>query len=87
MKFEKPADYNKLTDIILMDPKRAEAEFQDVNALEYFNNNPIIHTILGPFLGMDANKVSLSGAVKNINSIRFSHGLDFVPKGAMITFA
>ena len=85
LKFEKPADYNKLTDIIFMDPKRAEEEFQNVNALEYFNNNPIIHTILGPFLGMDANKVSLSGAVKNINSIRFSHGLDFVPKGAMIT--
>ena len=85
LKFEKTADYNKLTDIILMDPKRVESEFQEVNALEYFNNNPIVHTILGPFLGMDANKVSLSGAVKNINSIRFSHKLDFVPKGAMIT--
>ena len=85
LKYEKMSDYNKLTDIIFMDPKRAELEFQNVNALEYFNNNPIIHTILGPFLGMDANKVSLSGAVKNINSIRFSHGLDFVPKGAMIT--
>jgi len=56
---------NKLANIILICKERAITEYINVNAYEYFNKNKVIQTLLGPFLGMDANKVSLSGFYKN----------------------
>jgi len=50
-----------------------------VNALNYFDGNPIIQTIIGPFLGLDANKVSLSGVMKNIYSVTDSTTYPFTP--------
>jgi uncharacterized protein with NAD-binding domain and iron-sulfur cluster len=63
-------DYYKYTDFLWLCKDRIMKQY-DINAYDYFDENPIVQTILGPFLGMDANKVSLSGAIKNIYSIIF----------------
>lgn len=67
-KYSNIDDYYKLVNLTVECKDRLLNEYQNVNALEYFNNNPIAKTIMGPFLGMDANRVSLSGAMKNIIS-------------------
>jgi len=67
----KNADYallNKILDITTISKDRAINMYDDINAYEYFNKDPIIQSIMGPFLGMDANTLSLSGYYKNIIS-------------------
>jgi hypothetical protein len=64
-------NYYKYTDFLLMDGDRIIRDY-DINAYEYFDKNPIVQTILGPLLGMDANKVSLAGSMKNLYSMRKS---------------
>ncbi len=70
------SDYHKFFQILLLCKERIYKEY-DINAYEYFNKNPIIQTILGPFLGLDANKVSLAGAMKNLYSTTNSKRYDF----------
>ena len=60
---------NKLLEIVTICKDRAINEYDNVNAYEHFEKNDIIHTILGPFLGMEGNKVSLSSFMKNVYSI------------------
>ena len=57
---------NKLLNLTCICKDRAITEYNDTNAYNYFNQNKMMQTILGPFLGMDANKVSVSGFYKNL---------------------
>ena len=57
-------NYHKLTDILCICYDRI-MECYDINAYEYSDKNDVFHAICGPFLGMDAKKVSLSGIYKN----------------------
>jgi hypothetical protein len=54
-----------------MSKERVLESYDNVNALEYFDYNPVVESIIGPFLGLDARKVSLSGLMKNIYSVSF----------------
>ncbi len=71
---------NKLADITTICRERAINEYDNVNANKYFNNNDIIKTVLGPFLGLEANKLSLSGYYKNLLSISDKRNFSFTPK-------
>ncbi len=57
---------NKLLNLTCICKKRAITEYNNTNAYNYFNRNKIMQTVLGPFLGMDANKVSVAGFYKNL---------------------
>jgi hypothetical protein len=74
----KVSDYHKICEVLILSKERLMRDY-DINAYEYFNKNPIVQTILGPFLGMDANKVSLAGAIKNIYATTDTTSYDFVP--------
>jgi uncharacterized protein with NAD-binding domain and iron-sulfur cluster len=64
------SDIEKLLSLLLQSKERLINDYKDVNLLEYFNDNPVVKAIVGPFLGMDAKKVSLSGALKNLLSVQ-----------------
>lgn len=84
----KTGDFNTLNKILNLGficRDRALNDYQDVNAYHYFNKNPIIQSILGPILGMDANKVSLSGFYKNIYSVSDKRRFNFSPTDTLIT--
>ena len=77
-------NYYKYTDFFFLDRDRIMRDY-DINAYEYFDKNPIVQTILGPFLGMDANKVSLSGAMKNMYAALSRKKYYFSTKKALLT--
>jgi uncharacterized protein with NAD-binding domain and iron-sulfur cluster len=84
----KDIDYtllNKILNIATICKDRAINAYDDINAYEYFNKNPIIQSIMGPFLGMDANKLSLSGYYKNIISTSDSSKFYFTPTDTRIS--
>jgi len=60
-------EYYKLTDFFCLDIKRIEKDY-DVRVVDYFPNNKIAETIVGPILGLETKKVSLSAAYKNLCS-------------------
>jgi uncharacterized protein with NAD-binding domain and iron-sulfur cluster len=69
LKTVKPDNYYKIADIFCMHYDRIMKYYDDVNAYEYSDHNEIFHAICGPFLGMDAKKVSLAGVYKNLCSV------------------
>jgi hypothetical protein len=89
--------YYKITDILFLhkdrfapvrveDPQSNWSKTDyDINALEHFDKNPIIQTILGPYLGMDANKVSYSGAMKNLYACSDNTKYSFTPTDVLLT--
>lgn len=76
----------KIAELFCMSKERVFNEYDNINALEYFDNNIIIKVIIGPFLGLDAMKVSLSGLMKNIYSL-FGQKIDydFIPKTRVLS--
>jgi len=76
---------NKLADITTICRNRAINNYDNIYANEYFNNNNIIKTVLGPFLGLEANKLSLSGYYKNLLSITDTRKYNFTPKKTRIS--
>lgn len=59
---------DRLLKMSMMCKDRAINDYDHIHAYHYFNKNPIVQTILGPYLGLEANKVSLSGFMKNVYS-------------------
>lgn len=76
---------NKLLNLFTIHRERAIHEYDNINAFDYFDNNSIIQTIMGPFLGMDANKISLSGYYKNVLSVSDWRSYHFTPKETRIS--
>jgi len=76
LSYMKLSEYHKLFELFMICKERIYKDY-DINAYEYFNKNPIVQTILGPFLGLDANKVSLAGAIKNLYSTTDTKVYDF----------
>ena len=76
---------NKIADIATISKERAINEYDHVNAYKYFNKDPIIQSIMGPFLGMDANKLSLSGYYKNVISTCDTTQYKFTPINTRIS--
>jgi len=56
---------SKLLGLTTLCKERAINEYDHINAYEYLDRNPILQTVLGPFFGLEANKVSLSAFLKN----------------------
>lgn len=77
-------DITKLLNLIIQSKNRNINEYDTVGALDFFNDSPIIKAIIGPFLGMDARYVSLSGVLKNLYSVSDNNKNPFVNE-TMIT--
>jgi len=60
--------------------ERAINEYDNVNAYEFFEHDALAMSILGPFLGLDAAKTSLSGFYKNVISTTVGKGITKVSK-------
>lgn len=76
---------NKMLGLLFLCRERAINDFDDISAYEYFNKNQIMQTILGPFLGLEANKISLSAFMKNIYSTSDIQRYPFSPEGTLIS--
>jgi myosin-crossreactive antigen len=76
---------NKLIDMFTICRDRAINDYDDINAYEHFNKNPIVQSIMGPFLGLDANKISLSSYYKNVLSVSDERKFEFTPNNTRIT--
>ena len=77
--------YDKLAHMFMICKDRAINEYDNINAYQYFNNNSVMQSILEYFLGLDANKVSLSGFMKNVYSVYDSTTYPFTPKTTLIS--
>ena len=76
---------NKIINISTISRERALNEYQDINAYEYFEKNTMLQSIFGPYLGLEANKVSLSGYYQNLLSACDTTNYHFTPKNTRIT--
>lgn len=79
------SELNSYLALLCQCPERLTTEYDDVNAFDYFHHHPIIKSILGPFLGMEANRVSLSGALKNIISVISQKKYSFTPPTTLLS--
>jgi hypothetical protein len=70
---------------LFISKERAINEYDNINAYEYFGQNQIIKAILGPFMGMEANKLSLSGALKNAYSVVDNKHYSFSPETTLLS--
>lgn len=57
---------NKLAELSTMCRERAINDYHDVSALDYFDQNMILPTLIGPYLGLEPTKLSLSAFYKVI---------------------
>lgn len=76
---------NKLSEITTICRERAINNYDNIYANKYFQDNDIIKTVLGPFLGLEANKLSLSGYYKNLLSITDTRKFHFTPEKTRIS--
>jgi phytoene dehydrogenase-like protein len=70
---------NKLAELTTISRERAINEYDNVNANNYFKNNDVMKSIIGPYLGLEANKTSLSGYYKNLLSVSDRRKFPFTP--------
>jgi hypothetical protein len=71
---------DKMLGLATICKERAITEYDDVNAYEFYEQDPLAMSIIGPFLGLDAIKTSLSGFYKNVLSTTAGHGITKVSK-------
>jgi uncharacterized protein with NAD-binding domain and iron-sulfur cluster len=76
---------NRLLNISTICRDRAINDYDEIGALDYFKNNELLQTIMGPFLGLEANKLSLSSYYKNILATQDYRRFSFTPRNARIT--
>ena len=76
--------YYKYFDFFMLSSERVVTSYDTVNALDYFNNNEV-KTLLGPYQGLEASKLSISSACKNLYQMMDPKKYDFLPKVTQIT--
>ncbi len=82
---ESITDVGKYLKCLTICKDRAINDYRNIDLYNYTNHNPIVKTVAGPFLGMDASKVSVSGVLKNIYSTIDGKTYDFSPPATMVT--
>lgn len=78
-------NYYKFFDFLFLCKDRVINSYDHINALEYFDNNVIIKSILGPLQGLEAVKLSISSTMKNLYQINDSKIYSFSPTSTQIT--
>jgi uncharacterized protein with NAD-binding domain and iron-sulfur cluster len=78
-------NYYKLFDFLFLCKQRVINSYDNVNAIEYFDKNDVIKSILGPMQGLDAMKLSISSALKNLYQMADETKYSFTPNDTQIT--
>ena len=73
-------DYYKYFDFLFQCKNRNITEYDNIYALDYFDNNDIVKLLMGPYSGLESKKVSLSGILKNTYSLLDTNVTDYPPK-------
>jgi hypothetical protein len=71
---------DKILGLTTICKERAINEYDYVNAYEFYEQDELAMSIIGPFLGLDAAKTSLSGFYKNAISTTAGRGITKVSK-------
>lgn len=79
------SQYYKYIDLLFLSKERLIKEYDHVNALDYFNDNMIVKSIIGPYQGIEATKVSVSSVLKNIYQQLDNKRYEFLPEEPVIT--
>lgn len=77
--------YYKYVDFLFLCKDRAIHEYDNVNLMNYFNQNQMIKSLAGPYLGMEAKKLSISSFVNYIYSVQDTKTYSFSSPDAMVT--
>jgi hypothetical protein len=78
-------NYYKYFDLMFLCKNRVINSYDDINAFEYFDKNDVVKSILGPDVGLDAIKLSVSSSMKNLYQISNSKKYSFSPNDTQIT--
>ena len=78
-------NYYKYFDFFLLCKNRIINSYDNINALNYFDNNDIVKSIIGPYMGLEATKLSISSLFKNMYQIKDSTNYNFTPEISQIT--
>ena len=81
----KVTDLNRFLALSMISKERALDELDSVNTYEYFNKNDVMQTVTGPFLGLEANNLSLGAVLKNLYSTSPNTVYDFTPENTRIS--
>ena len=85
LKDESIKNYYKYFDFLFLSKNRTINEYDNINLMHYFNNNEMIKSLAGPYLGMEAKKLSISSFMKYIYSVSDNKTYSFSPTDVMVT--
>jgi hypothetical protein len=77
-------EYYKYFDFFYLSRKRVIESYDHINALDYFNNTEI-KSLLGPYQGLEATKLSISSSLKNLYQMMDKKAYEFTPTVTLIT--
>jgi len=77
--------YYKYFDFLFLCKDRTIHDYDRVNLMNYFDQNSMIKSLAGPYLGMEAKKISISSYMKYIYSVLDTKTYSFSPSDTMVT--
>ena len=78
-------DYYKYFDFLFLSKERVIKNYDHMNALEYFDENPMVKTMIGPILGLEIDKLSVSGIFENLYHMMDGTKYYFTPNISQVT--
>jgi hypothetical protein len=78
-------EYVKYIDLLFLCKDRLETNYDNINVMDYVNNNKILKCVFGPMLGMDAMRLSISSALKPLLQIADNKYYSYSPESTSIT--
>ena len=72
--------YKKILPLFFMCRERLINNYHNITADEYFDKNNFIRLLVGPYSGLEATKVTLSGTIKFLLSTLYGRGMPYLTK-------
>jgi len=77
--------YYKYFDFLFLAKERVVQSYDHINAINYFDKNKFVELLIGPILGLEFVKTSISGSFKNLYHLMDSKKYDFSPTISQVT--
>jgi len=71
---QSPSVFLKICDLACQCKGRLLSEYDEIEAVAFFDNNTFLRTLIGPYLGLEVTKTSLSGLLKFMFSMAGTTG-------------
>jgi uncharacterized protein with NAD-binding domain and iron-sulfur cluster len=85
LKDESFSNYYKYIDFLFLCKERTIHEYDHVNLMNYFNQNEMIKSLAGPYVGMESKRISVSSFMKYLYSVSDNKSYPFSSPDVMIT--